>query len=150
MVVDQDNITDGLLIVSCSRRKAVTSRPVPALDLYQGWVVPLVRARLGAHGAARRRVLILSALHGLIAADHPVTTYEQPMTVEQQRIVSTTAPETLRRHLAAHRTTRALLLMEAPYAQALGPVPVQDVRLITDPMDRHDEVHCILDSWSWP
>ncbi|MCC2275458.1 hypothetical protein LKL35_08485 [Streptomyces sp. ET3-23] len=140
----------GLVIVACCKEKCVTSAPVPALDLYEGWVVPLVRDRVaGAHGL-RSRVLVLSALYGLITADTPVTTYEQPMTGERARALAGPARRVLSRHLGRFPSSEALLLMERPYADVLGPVPVTKTHLITDPIDRHADIHAVLNSWSWP
>jgi hypothetical protein len=140
----------GLVVVACCKEKRVTTDPVPALDLYEGWVVPLIRDRVAGHGGLRNRVLVLSALYGLVTADALVSTYEQPMTEERARVLAGTAPEVLRRHLARFPSCEALLLMEPPYAEVLGPVPVAKTRLITDPMDRHAEIHAVLDAWSWP
>ncbi|WP_331773297.1 hypothetical protein OG948_58930 (plasmid) [Embleya sp. NBC_00888] len=150
MAADPTRVADGLVIVACCREKRVTSGPVPALDLYEGWVVPLIRDRIARPGGPRERVLVLSALYGLITADTPVTTYEQPMTDERQHVLGTTAPRALRRHLARHPTSQALLLMISSYARVLGPVPVSTTLLITDPMRRHDDIHTVLDSWNWP
>ncbi|MGW7199541.1 DUF6884 domain-containing protein [Streptomyces chryseus] len=138
------------MVVACCKEKRVTAAPLPALDLYEGWVVPLIRDRVTARSDLRSRVLVLSALFGLVTADAPVTTYEQPMTEERSRVLSGTAPQILRRHLARFPSSEALLLMEPPYAQVLGPVPVTRTHLIADPMDRHADIHAVLDSWSWP
>ncbi|MGW2183260.1 DUF6884 domain-containing protein [Streptomyces sp. NPDC001732] len=140
----------GLVVVACCKEKRVTAGPVPALDLYEGWVVPLIRDRVTERSGLRARVLVLSALYGLVTADALVTTYEQPMSEERARVLAGTAPQILRRHLARFPSSEALLLMEPPYAAVLGPVPVARTHLITDPMNRHAEIHAVLDSWSWP
>ncbi|MFG2869028.1 DUF6884 domain-containing protein [Streptomyces sp. NPDC048338] len=140
----------GLVVVACCKEKRVTTGPVPALDLYEGWVVPLIRDRVSGRSGLRSRVLVLSALYGLVTADALVSTYEQPMTEERARVLAGTAPAVLRGHLACFPSSEALLLMEPPYAHVLGPVPVARTRLITDPMERHAEIHAVLDSWSWP
>ncbi|MEU2232593.1 DUF6884 domain-containing protein [Streptomyces vietnamensis] len=140
----------GLVVVACCKEKRVTTDPLPALDLYEGWVVPLIRDRVTERSGLRSRVLVLSALYGLVTADAPVSTYEQPMTEERARVLADTTPTVLRRHLARFPSSEALLLMEPPYAQVLGPVPVTKTHLITDPMDRHADIHAVLDSWSWP
>lgn len=143
-------VSDGLVVVACCKEKRVTAAPLPALDLYEGWVIPLIRDRVAEHSGPRARVLVLSALYGLVSADAPVTTYERPMTEGRASVLAGTAPSVLRRHLARFPSSEALLLMEAPYAEVLGTVPVTRTRLITDPMDRHADIHAVLDSWSWP
>ncbi|MFJ2744793.1 DUF6884 domain-containing protein [Streptomyces sp. NPDC087440] len=150
MAAEGLDVTDGLVIVGCSQRKRVTSGPVPALDLYEGWVVPLLRERVTGHPAARRRVLVLSARYGLMTADTPVETYDQPMTSERQRTLHHTTPERVLQHLGRLPSSEALVLTEDVYAQVLGPVPVATTHLITNPQDRHDDVHAVLNSWNWP
>src|SRR5690606_10392646 len=90
----------GLVVVACCKEKRVTTAPVPALDLYEGWVVPLIRDRVAGRSGLRSRVLVLSALYGLVTADTPVSTYEQPMTRGRARVLAGTAPAVLREHLA--------------------------------------------------
>ncbi|MEV3925900.1 DUF6884 domain-containing protein [Actinomadura coerulea] len=141
---------EGLVIVACSKRKIVTSHPVPALELYQGWVVPQVRQRVQGKPALRSRVLVISALHGLITADTAITTYEQPMTAERQAVIASTAPARLKTHLAKYPAREALLLMEPDYVQSLVPLPVPVVHTITDPMNHHSDIDAVLTSWRWP
>ncbi|MFF4924213.1 DUF6884 domain-containing protein [Kitasatospora sp. NPDC001261] len=140
----------GLVIVGCSRRKTVTSQPVPALDLYQGWCVPELRRRLPPGAAQRARTLVLSAQHGLVGADQPLATYEQPMTPERTRALRAPVRRALTAHLNAHPASEALLLLEAAYLEVLGDLPVPVVHSFTDPLARIADVHRILDSWSWP
>ncbi|WP_338673890.1 DUF6884 domain-containing protein [Streptomyces sp. SCSIO 30461] len=141
---------NGLVVVACCKEKRVTTDPIPALDLYEGWVVPLVRDRVTERSGLRARVLVLSARYGLVTADAPVSTYEQPMTEERARVLTGPTSQALRRHLARFPSSEALLLMEPPYAKVLGPIPVTRTYLITDPMDRRIDIHAVLDSWSWP
>ncbi|MEV0536766.1 DUF6884 domain-containing protein [Kitasatospora sp. NPDC050463] len=140
----------GLVIVGCSRRKIITSNPVPALDLYQGWCIPELRQRLPTGTPERARVLVLSAGHGLVGADQPLTTYEQPMTAERARALRGPVRQALTTHLSIHPAHELLLLLESAYRDVLGDLPLPVVHLITDPTTHIADVHRILDSWSWP
>ncbi|MEX3983780.1 DUF6884 domain-containing protein [Paraburkholderia sp. EG287A] len=70
------NTAPALLIMACSARKLPYA--APALDLYRGVMYGTYRANVRA--AARPHVVILSALHGFIAADAVIEPYEQRMT----------------------------------------------------------------------
>ncbi|MFQ6197714.1 DUF6884 domain-containing protein [Streptomyces sp. NPDC000405] len=140
----------GLVIVGCSRRKIVTSRPVPALDLYQGWCIPKLRDRLGPAVSQRQRVLIFSARYGLIRADELISTYEQPMTRGRASALRAPVRRALARHLKAYPTREALVLLEQRYLDVMGLPGTPIVHAITNPIDRFADAHRILDSWSWP
>lgn len=68
-----------MVIAACSRRKLVTTGPVPAVELYQGWCIPALRARAAHRPALRARTWIISAEHGLIHADSLLVTYDRSM-----------------------------------------------------------------------
>lgn len=139
----------GLIVVGCSRSKTVTSTPVPALELYQGWCIPKLRSRIEERPDVRARVLILSARHGLISADTPIDTYDQAMTRERAEQLRPGCQAALVRQLADHPTDGALLLAEPLYLDALGPVLVADMQKVTRPMRDWDLVENALDCWGW-
>ncbi|WP_147255922.1 DUF6884 domain-containing protein [Streptomyces sp. PT12] len=143
------DLMDGLVVVGCSRRKTVTSRPVPALELYQGGCVPRLRDRLGADAGRRRQVLVLSARHGLVPADAPLETYDQPLTERRARVLCQPVRHALTVHLAIHPTREALLLLEPAYLQVLGTPPVPVVHVITDPVAHFGAAEKILATWGW-
>ncbi|MGH3869133.1 MAG: DUF6884 domain-containing protein [Pseudonocardiaceae bacterium] len=139
----------GLVIVGCSRRKTSTSEPVPALDLYQGWCIPLLRQRIGEHPEYRARTLILSARHGLIGADEPLAAYDQRLTAERAHQLREPVRAAARAHLAAHPTDQALLLLEPDYLDLLGNVPVPIALTVTNPIAHWSVVTAMLDGWGW-
>ncbi|MEU2874034.1 DUF6884 domain-containing protein [Streptomyces olivoreticuli] len=140
----------GLVVVGCSRRKIVTTLPVPAIDLYQGWCIPMLRARLGPGTAQRRRVLIFSARYGLIRADEPVSTYDQPMTRGRASALRVPVRRALAQHLKTYPTREALVLLEERYLDVMGLPGAPVVHAITDPVAHFAAARRILDSWSWP
>ncbi|MDT0307645.1 hypothetical protein RM780_11810 [Streptomyces sp. DSM 44917] len=139
----------GLVVVGCSRRKLVTSGPVPALDRYQGWYAPPLRARLAAHPEYRSRVLVMSARWGLLRADHPVATYEQPLTAERARELRGPVRRALARHLSDFPAREALLLLEPAYLRLLGTPGVPVAHTISRP-GRFADACRLLDAWGWP
>ena len=68
---------EGLLIVSCSKEKLVTDEPVPALELYQGALVPYLRDHLDE--VYHSRIRILSARYGLLRPDDRIHPYDQKL-----------------------------------------------------------------------
>ncbi|RBQ18070.1 hypothetical protein DP939_22165 [Spongiactinospora rosea] len=134
----------GLVIVGCSRRKLDTAQPVPALELYQGWCFPQLRARIARGPAYRDRVLILSALHGLIPADTPITPYDQQLTPRRAAQLRPTTAATL----ASRPASRVLLLLEPRYRDALPDLP--NTIEINDAVRDWPKAAAVLDSWGWP
>ena len=68
----------SLLVVSCSATKAGGELPVPAIDRYLGAYYQMI----GAHrrrGGPMPTIAILSAEHGIIAADTPIANYDRKL-----------------------------------------------------------------------
>ncbi|MER5322309.1 DUF6884 domain-containing protein [Streptosporangium roseum] len=65
-----------VVIVPCGSRKAETDAPVPAGELYTGSYHRATRRAAETLAGASGRVLILSALHGLVELDQMVAPYE--------------------------------------------------------------------------
>ncbi|MFE2727138.1 DUF6884 domain-containing protein [Kitasatospora sp. NPDC059327] len=139
----------ALVVVGCSARKSRSLRPVAALDLYQGWCVPPLRARLAERGDLRRRTLILSARHGLLKAEDPVLPYDQPLTPERAAALQSAVRAQLAEHLQAFPASEALLLLEPAYLALLGHPPVPMVHTVTDPVRHWAAVDSVLDAWGW-
>nr|WP_255657271.1 hypothetical protein [Actinoplanes sp. L3-i22] len=124
---------------------------MPALELYQGGCFPQIRARLGGQPALRARIRILSARHGLVSADAPLRTYDQP--INGTNLVSLTAlvDQQLARELAAGGVPAELLVVAEPaYLELLGELPAScRLRWIEDPRGWY-AASAVLDGWGWP
>lgn len=141
----------GLILAGCSRRKKSTSTPMPALDLYEGGCIPGLRDRLGANVRLRQRIRIVSALHGLLNADSPITPYDR-------RLTDIADADILRQRVAPHladelgAVTHVLAVVEPLYLLALEPVVrrLDSIRLcwISAPRDWH-RAAAVLDTWGW-
>jgi hypothetical protein len=143
----------NLLIVGCSRRKLDTTIPVPALELYQGWCIPQVRARVGTRPELRRQTLILSARHGLVDADTALLAYDQRMSATRARELRSQITETLHDRVVTQKVGQALLLLEASYMRALADFLGQRwrprVRWVLDPVANWNYAEAVLDAWGW-
>ncbi|MFC6081007.1 DUF6884 domain-containing protein [Sphaerisporangium aureirubrum] len=95
-----------VVVVPCGGRKVATDVPVPAGELYTGSYHRAARRAAAVLAGPRGRVLILSALHGLVAPDEPLMPYElragQPGTV---------TGETLRTQAAELGATNATVIV---------------------------------------
>ncbi|MFI1765256.1 DUF6884 domain-containing protein [Streptomyces sp. NPDC020800] len=144
-----------LVMAGCSRRKATGASPVPALDLYQGGIVPQLRDRLAGHPQVLERVWFLSAEHGLLGARSPVLPYERPLTDARARLLRPAVCAAVRERLDAldHHPAQILLVAEPAYlsllADVLGDEDRPRIRWITDPRG-WDEASAVLDDWNWP
>ncbi|MFB7255127.1 hypothetical protein [Streptomyces nojiriensis] len=147
-------LADTFVIAGCSRSKASTSLPLPALELYQGGIAPALCARLAGHDELLGRVMFLSARHGLIGASQPLLPYDHVLTEERARALRPQVHTVLRRRLDG-RSGQALLLVTAEpaylslMADVLADPDRPRIRWITDPRG-WDDTAAVLDEWNWP
>ncbi|WP_158851152.1 DUF6884 domain-containing protein [Saccharothrix deserti] len=141
----------GLVIVSCSREKAVTTTPVPALDLYQGALVPHLREHLA--DVYRSRIRILSAEHGLLHPDEPIGTYDHKLRSlgEAERLQERVSAR-LAADLAAPTLRQVLVVLEPLYLTAAAClfdyVPPLGLTLLPEPSD-WSGASVVLTRWGW-
>ncbi|MGH3976855.1 MAG: DUF6884 domain-containing protein, partial [Pseudonocardiaceae bacterium] len=142
-----------VVIVGCSARKLATTTPVEALNLYQGWCVPQLRAHIGGHRQRREQILVLSGHHGLIHADTPLLPYDQPLTPHR---VAELRPQVHRAWVQqARRATvgELLLLLEPTYLELIGPslisCPPTAAHWIPDPIRMWEHATAVMDGWGW-
>lgn len=142
-----------VVIVGCSARKLATTTPVAALDLYQGWCVPRLRAHIRGRPRLREEILVLSGRHGLIPADTQLLPYDQSLTPD--RAVDLTYQVHRAWVQQWRRTTvgELLLLLEPPYLGLIGPSllshPPAATHWIPDPTRAWEHATSILHRWGW-
>lgn len=146
---------ETLVIVGCSRRKASTAEPIAALDLYQGGVVPRLRARVAGQPALRRRIRIISAEHGLVHANTRLLPYDRHLNRARARELRPAVNTTIRQEAVMGRApTHVLVVAEPPYQRILLDLPVilapAHVEWIDDPATGWSAADAILTDWSWP
>lgn len=144
----------GLIIIGCSRRKLVTSAPVPALELYQGACIPQLRTQFTAASAYRSRIRILSAQHGLLRPDDRITTYERRLAscADALRLQERVSAQLEADLATTPCPTRVLVIAEPQYLLALRHLfnILDRLRLAYLPDPRAwDEVLAVLRRWGW-
>jgi hypothetical protein len=135
----------GLIILNCSREKLVTSAPIAALELYQGACVPHAREHFAQDPDRRARIRVLSAAHGLLRPETPISTYDHRLMsrAEATRLHERTVAAQLDSELAEAPSLRHLLILVEPlYLLAL--------QRVFDHLDRFDQIAIIPDPWGWP
>lgn len=134
----------GLIILNCSREKLVTSTPIQALELYQGACVPHRREHFAPDAARQARIRILSAAHGLLHPEDPISTYDHRLAdkAEALRLHEQTVSAQLDAELAETPSLRHLLIIVEPlYLLAL--------QRLFDHLDRLDQIVIIPNPWAW-
>ena len=143
----------NVVVAGCTRRKAPTTIPLPALDLYQGSCLPQLRMRVGDQPDRRRQVFILSAKHGLVPADQALLPYDLPLTHGRACELRPLVMQALMdRFQAGGLPAEILLILEPLYL-----VPLADLMAIPKRPrlrwvpDGHNwnEASAILDEWGW-
>ncbi len=143
----------NVVVAGCTRRKAATTNPVPALDLYRGSCLPQLRRRVGEHPDRRRQVFILSAKHGLVSAEQLLLPYDLPLTYGRATELRPAVMQALmNRFEVSGPPAEILLILEPLYLVLLA-----DLLAITNRPrlrwvpDGHNwnEASAILDEWGW-
>jgi hypothetical protein len=141
----------GLIIVSCSREKLVTTTPVPALELYQGALTPRLRDHLSPEHRARLR--ILSGAHGLLHPNDLVGTYEHKLrTRSEAQALQPRVSERLTTDLRAEALRHVLVVLEPLYLAAaeclFHHAPPLTLTLLPNPLD-WTGTSTVLSGWGW-
>ncbi|MFE0023381.1 DUF6884 domain-containing protein [Amycolatopsis sp. NPDC059021] len=144
--------TQRLVIVGCSPRKATTTVPLPALELYQDWWFPRLRQAVRACRWPRANVLVLSGQHGLIPADTPLLPYDQPLTPDRADLLRDPVQNAFQHHLTGVARYSVLLLLAPDYlallAPALSAAPPASAHWFPDPDTCWDDAVKVLATWS--
>jgi hypothetical protein len=143
-----------LVIVGCTARKAPTPEPLAALELYEGGCVPTLRARLGGQPQLRARVRFLSAEHGLVTADTPLSSYDRPLDPTRARELRPVVMTALHREMTTHGVPREVLVVAEPlYLVLLADLLALPARplvyWIPDHTHGWPQASAVLDNWGW-
>ena len=150
-----DPVRGHMVFVGCSRRKSETSKPIPALDLYQGGCVPPLRDRLGKDLRLRSRIRILSAEYGLLRADTPLLPYDRPLDDERAEELRPHVGAMLRAEFARDGVPRAVLVMADPlYLGLIDELTSRkdlrpDVTVFPNHQTAWPDAAAVLDTWGW-
>lgn len=142
-----------VVIVGCSARKLPTTTPVAALDLYQGWCVPQLRAHVRGCPRLREHILVLSGQHGLIPADTPLLPYDQPLTPQRVTDLRPQVHQAWVRQARCAAVGELLLLLEPAYLELIGPSLLRHPSAVThwipDPAQAWEHATALLHRWGW-
>jgi hypothetical protein len=144
-------VTDRWLIVGCSRRKLNVDGPVEAIHLYQGGLVPELRALTEARPELVSSVSIISGRYGLLAATDKIRSYDVELDESAALALQPLVTEQIRRRVASVTPKSVLVLAEPPYALALA--ALDNLRTVvhwcTNPTEMRPEATRVLRSWGW-
>ncbi|MEV0675864.1 DUF6884 domain-containing protein [Actinosynnema sp. NPDC050436] len=145
------DLEQGLIIVSCSREKLVTTTPVPALELYQGALTPRLRDHLAPEHRARLR--ILSGACGLLHPDDLVGTYEHKLrTRGEAQALRARVSARLTTDLRAEALRHVLVVLKPLYLAAaeclFDHAPPLTLTVLPDPVDWAG-TSAVLSGWGW-
>jgi len=151
---DADPLTDRMVILGCSARKADASGPLPAFELYEGGCVPPLRARLGGDPRLRARVRFLSAEHGLVTADTSLHTYDRPLDPDRAVVLRPAVMSALHHEMASGGIPHEVLVVVEPLylvllADLLSLPARSRVHWIPDPAHGWPQACTVLDQWGW-
>lgn len=147
-------VSRGMVIIGCTARKTSAPAPVPALELYNGGCVPLLRARLGGEPRLRARVRFLSAEHGLVTADTPLHPYDRPLNPDRAVELRPAVTAALTREMSTDGVPHEVLVVAEPlYLVLLADLLALPARprlhWIPDPAHGWAQARAVLDEWGW-
>ncbi len=109
-----------LLILACSQRKNPARGKLPAIDRYDGPVFRVLRKYSREDAANLPTVLILSAKHGLIAADREIPDYDRRLSSESAERLRPQVLKTASQVLSACQWHRIAICAGKAYRVALA------------------------------
>lgn len=108
-----------LLVLACSHRKRFDDEPMPAIDRYDGPAFRLLRRFLVQNSVPPPVVRILSAEHGLIPADYPLSYYDRRMIQERAKTLQPQVIAGLKTTLSKKTYTNLLIWLGQDYLEAI-------------------------------
>lgn len=111
-----------LLILSCSQRKQPDPGLLPAIERYDGPAFRVLRKYGRRENARLPLTLVLSARHGLIKADQPISDYDQAMNRQTAQAMQPCVRAVLGEIVdAAGGFDEAMICAGRTYLEAIGP-----------------------------
>ena len=109
-----------LLIIPCSKRKVLSKRKIPAIDLYDGPFYRILRKFFRQHDVSQFiDILILSAKYGLIKSYDLISTYDECMTPARAKELSSNVYNFLKCLLSKEQYQEIFINLGKTYALAL-------------------------------
>jgi hypothetical protein len=151
---DREQVDRAVLVAAPADQHEV-AYPTAALDLYRGPVVELLRARVAATPAWRRRTRLLSARHGLVHPDQLLTCYRRRLSVQAAQDMRGDLTRDMQRDwLAQGMWPREVLLIASPLwllalADMLAWQEPPRIHWYTGSSEDLPAIAAVLDAWGW-
>ena len=109
-----------LLVQSCSKSKIETDTPVSALDLYSGYFFKIIKKATRERGMnSELDLCILSAEHGVIDPDEPISSYDRRMDNNRAEEIGAEVKNDLKRRVVEKRYNRIVINAGKEYRRAI-------------------------------
>lgn len=110
-----------LLIISCSQRKKLTAKRLPAIERYDGPLFQVLRKFQASSSkkAGKLNVFILSAKFGLIPTDKKIPFYDQPMNYQRATQLNPKVTAEIGEVFAGRRYKEVFVCVGKQYLHAL-------------------------------
>ncbi|GIG02094.1 DUF6884 domain-containing protein [Catellatospora citrea] len=143
-----------MVVVACSKEKTLGRGALPALDLYDGGVVPPLRQWLGERPGLRSRVRFLSAQHGWITAETRLEPYDRPLDTARAEQLRPHVKQAVDAEITSHGMPEELLVVAEPLyltllADLLALPQRPRVFWIYDHAHGWPQAHAVLTDWGW-
>lgn len=113
-----------LLVQACSARKKEVSRPIPALDLYDGYFYRIIKnSELSSNSDPVIDIRIVSAEYGLLRPDDVIETYERKMDSQRAVQLQPSVVNSLIQEVANHDYDEVVVNLGKVYQQAISGLP---------------------------
>ena len=109
-----------LLLIACSQRKLSDTRPVPAIERYDGPAFRVLRKYLSEVECASLAILIVSAEFGLIAANRKIPDYDRRMSIGRASELAPSVKSAVLRFISKHRPSEIGICLGRDYANAIS------------------------------
>ncbi len=112
-------ISPSLIILGCSRRKKRTSRPIPAIDRYDGPLFQVLRKHIRERPEVPPATYILSGRFGLIDAEFPTPRYSHRLTAADIPILQNSVDSQIKKAVEKIQPARVFVSVGSQYWRLL-------------------------------
>lgn len=113
-----------LLVQACSARKKEVSRPIPALELYDGYFYRIIKnSELSSNTDPVIDIRIISAEYGLLRPEDVIETYERKMDSQRAVQLQSSVVNSLIQEVANHDFDEVVINLGKVYQQAISGLP---------------------------
>jgi hypothetical protein len=112
-------ISPSLIILGCSRRKKRTSRPIPAIDRYDGPLFQVLRKHIRERPEVPPATYVLSGRFGLIDAEFPTPRYSHRLTAADIPILQNSVDSQIKKAVEKIQPARVFVSVGSQYWRLL-------------------------------